>query len=189
MKTIEQKREGRRKKTAEFFSPDSLVNEMLDKLPKSVWEENKTFCDPACGNGQFLIWVLIRKLAKGHDPLDALKSIYGVDIMTDNIKECRYRLLKVIQVVGRQEITEDHIASVLQRIVRINPDKIPQGALQYDFSFKNKTSHKDVKRWMEYIHKDNVLDDVDLPVQDEMGFQPTNLVESDRFDEDGNFVG
>jgi len=183
-KTVE-----RIKRNAEVFTPDALVNEMLDKLPEEVWEENKTFCDPACGNGQFLIWVLIRKLAKGHDPLDALKSVYGVDIMCDNIRECRYRLLKVIQVVGRQRINEDHIASVLRRIVRINPNKYPGGALQYDFSFKNKTSSKDVKRWMEYIHKDNVLDDVDLPVQDETDFHPTNLVEDDMFDEDGNFVG
>ena len=35
----------------------------------------------------------------------------------------------------------------------------------------------------------NGLADVDLPVQDETDFQPTNLVEDDMFDEDGNFVG
>ena len=48
-------RKARQKQTAEIFTPDYLVNEMLDQLPKTVWEENKTFCDPACGNGQFLI--------------------------------------------------------------------------------------------------------------------------------------
>ena len=72
---IEVVREGRRKQTAEVFTPDSLVNEMLDKLPPESWVENKSFCDPAAGNGNFLVWVLLKKLAKGHNSLDALRSI------------------------------------------------------------------------------------------------------------------
>ena len=132
MTKLQERRKNRRKKTAEFFTPPSLVNEMLDKLPKEVWREGKTFCDPACGNGEFLVWVLLRKLAKGHKPLDALKTIYGVDIMSDNIEECRKRLLKIISLC--EKITEDHVIAVFVniRFLSTNGRNYPNGSLDYD---------------------------------------------------------
>ena len=68
-KINEKRREKRRKQTAEVFTPDTLVNEILDKLPKNVWQEGEehTVLDPTCGNGQFLIWVLLRKLLLNTD--------------------------------------------------------------------------------------------------------------------------
>ena len=85
-------RSERAKKSAEVFTTDGLVGAMLSKLPKEVWEEGKTFVDPAgCGNGQFLMWVLIRKIAASHDPVEALKTLYGVDIVQENINETTNR--------------------------------------------------------------------------------------------------
>ena len=165
MTEIEHKRKKRQKQTAEVFTPNSLVNDMLNKLPEEVWEDNKTFCDPAVGNGQFLIWILLRKIAKGHKPLEALKTVYGADIMRDNIQECRLRLLKVISLF--EDITEEHIESVFKNIVWINSHKHPGGSLDYDFSFKNKPGKEDIQRWMKYIHEENKLDEVDLPVDEE----------------------
>jgi type I restriction-modification system DNA methylase subunit len=55
MKVDEKIRKARRKKTAEVFTPKELVQEILDKLPEDSWEEDKTFCDPAAGNGNFLV--------------------------------------------------------------------------------------------------------------------------------------
>jgi len=82
------------KANGEVFTPTPLVNEILDRLPQDVWDDpTKTFCDPACGDGQFLSEVLIRKLAAGHDFEQALGTIYGVDLMQDNVDECRRRLL------------------------------------------------------------------------------------------------
>jgi len=186
---IDIQREARRNRTSEFFTSSSLVNEMLDKLSKEVWEEGKTFCDPACGDGQFLIWILTRKLSLGHNPLEALKTIYGVDIIKENIRECRLRLLEIIQVIGQQEITEEHIKVVSERIVRIDLSKIPQGALQYDFSFDNKIKEKDIERWMRYLCDiKGYRKEFYLPVQYEQDFNPTNLVE-DMFDENGQLKG
>lgn len=97
MTNLEQTRKARRKETAEDFTPLPLVNEMLDKLPKEVWDDpSKTFCDPAAGNGNFLIEILRRKLELKHDPLVALQSIYGVDLMADNVQEMKERLLSLI---------------------------------------------------------------------------------------------
>src|ERR1035437_2471416 len=177
-KENQKKREDRFKQTAEVFTPDDLVNEVLNKMPREVWRKEKTFCDPSCGNGNFLIWILLRKIRKGHIPLDALKTIYGVDIMRDKIQECRMRLLKVVELFTA--ITEEHIKAVFQNIVWINQNKFPTGSLAYDFSFANKARKEDIERWMKYIYKDHSLDDVDLPVTEEQ-FTPTYADGEDMF--------
>lgn len=94
---LEQKRKARRKQTAEDFTPLPLVNEMLDKLPQEVWSDpSKTFCDNSAGNGNFIIEVLRRKLSNNHPPLQALSTIYGVELMADNVEEMKERLLELI---------------------------------------------------------------------------------------------
>lgn len=158
--TVEQRRQKRVKQTAEVFTPPALVNEMLDKLPEEVWAKEKTFCDPACGNGNFLVEVLNRKLKRGHTPLDALKTVFGVDIEDDNVAQCRIRLLKAISAY--EPVEEKHVRVVTINIVKINIKKHPGGALDYDFSFKNKNSQKDIDLWMEKI-ANGILDSVDPP--------------------------
>lgn len=94
---LEHKRKARRKQTAEDFTPSTLVNEMLDKLPPEVFQDpSKTFCDNSAGNGNFLIEVLRRKLSNNHHPLQALSTIYGVELMADNVEEMKERLLELI---------------------------------------------------------------------------------------------
>ncbi len=85
----------RAKKHGEVFTPMELVEKMLDRLPLDMWADpSKTFCDPACGNGNLLVGVLQRKLKAKHTRRQALSTVYGVDIMPDNVEECRERLLK-----------------------------------------------------------------------------------------------
>lgn len=82
------------KATAEVFTPTPLVQEILDKLDQELFtDRNKTFLDPTCGDGQFLSEVLIRKLENGIEFEQALSTIYGVDLMQDNVELCRERLL------------------------------------------------------------------------------------------------
>ena len=105
--TIEQKRKERRKQTAEDFTPSVLVNEMLDKLPIKVFiDPHKTFCDNSAGNGNFLIEVLRRKLNNNHPPLQALSTIYGVELMEDNVEEMKERLLELIPETQHKEAKE-----------------------------------------------------------------------------------
>jgi SAM-dependent methyltransferase len=84
------------RKTGEVFTPPELVNEMLDHLRFAMWEDHRTFLDPACGDGNMLVEVLKRKLSYGHNPDIALRSIFGIDIMPDNIDRCRHRLLDIV---------------------------------------------------------------------------------------------
>ena len=110
----------RQKATGEVFTPTPLVQEILDQLdPVLFTDPTKTFIDPSCGDGQFLSEVLIRKLENGHSLEQALSTIYGVDLMPDNIKLTQDRLL-----CGHEEfrpIVEKNI---------VNHD-----ALTYDYSF------------------------------------------------------
>jgi hypothetical protein len=81
-------------RNSEVFTPTALVQEMLSKIPaKQFLDPAATFLDNSCGNGQFLSEVLIRKLENGITLEQALATIYGVDIMFDNVEVCRERLL------------------------------------------------------------------------------------------------
>jgi type I restriction-modification system DNA methylase subunit len=112
--------EERQKKLGEVFTPTELVLEILLKLPIETWNDGKTFLDPTCGNGQFLSSILIIKMLLGH--VDPLKTIYGVDIMEDNVKVCRKRLL---EIAGDNEEN--------RKIIKKNI--ICKDGLTYDYSF------------------------------------------------------
>jgi len=90
------------KATGEVFTPTPLVQEVLDQLDPALFQDpTKTFCDPSCGDGQFLSEVLIRKLeavaVEGIVSLQqfeqALSTIHGLELMPDNAQLCRDRLL------------------------------------------------------------------------------------------------
>ena len=88
----------------EVFTSEREVNAMLDLVKDETERIESRFLEPACGDGNFLIEILRRKLAVvkrqyGRSRSDyekysilALSSIYGVDIMEDNAAECRKRL-------------------------------------------------------------------------------------------------
>ena len=116
-----EREKSRVKATGEVFTPTPLVQEILDQLPKEVFTDpTKTFLDPSCGDGQFLGEVLIRKVENGSTFEQALSTIYGADLMQDNVDLCRERLL-----CGREDLR--HI--VEQNIVCAD-------ALKYKYDFK-----------------------------------------------------
>lgn len=108
------------KATGEVFTPTPLVQEILDKLNPDLFKDpTKTFIDPTCGDGQFLGEVLIRKVENGIDFGTALSTIYGVDLMQDNVDLCRERLL-----CGREDFR--HI---------VEKNIVCADGLEYDYSF------------------------------------------------------
>ena len=84
------------KEKGEVYTPPELVNEMLDRLPQDMWEENKTFLDPAAGNGNMLLEVYRRKMKYDHDPYKIAMTTFGIDIMEDNVVECKERLSELL---------------------------------------------------------------------------------------------
>jgi type I restriction-modification system DNA methylase subunit len=116
------------KATGEVFTPTPLVQEILDTLDQSLFKDpSKTFIDPTCGDGQFLGEALIRKMENGSTFEQALSTIYGVDLMQDNVELCRERLL-----CGREDLR--HI--VEQNIVCAD-------ALRYHYRFDGSHPYDD----------------------------------------------
>jgi hypothetical protein len=92
----------------EVYTPPGLVNDMLDLVQAECERIDSRFLEPACGNGNFLAEVLQRKLNsvdKQHsrnrqrwerDAILAVSSLYGIDLLPDNVAACRERLLEVV---------------------------------------------------------------------------------------------
>lgn len=91
----------------EVFTPAWMVDAMLDLVKGETERIDSRFLEPACGSGNFLVRVLQRKLAavelkygksdfeRRHYALLALMCIYGIELLTDNIAECRANLLGI----------------------------------------------------------------------------------------------
>jgi hypothetical protein len=101
----------------EVFTPPWLVEKMLDLVKGETERIDSRFLEPACGSGNFLVPILQRKLAavearygkiafeKRHYALVALASLYGIELLADNIAECRTNMLDLFaQYLG---LTED----------------------------------------------------------------------------------
>jgi hypothetical protein len=91
----------------EVFTPSWMVEAMLDLVKGETERIDSRFLEPACGSGNFLGPILQRKLAavelkygksefeKRHYALLALMCIYGIELLPDNIAECRANLLDI----------------------------------------------------------------------------------------------
>lgn len=97
MKSEQIKSKERVKKHAEVFTAEREVKAMCNLIPSKIWENiESTFLEPACGTGNFLVEIYARKLERCQnedDGLKALNSIFGIDILADNVCESRQRLV------------------------------------------------------------------------------------------------
>ncbi len=92
----------------EVFTPSWMVEAMLDLVKGETERIDSRFLEPACGSGNFLVRILQRKLAavelkfgksdfeKRHYALLALMCTYGIELLADNIAECRSNMLEIL---------------------------------------------------------------------------------------------
>ena len=92
----------------EVFTPAWMVEAMLDLVKDETERIDSRFLEPACGSGNFLMQILQRKLAavelkygksnfeRQHYSLLALMCIYGIELLADNIAECRANMLEIL---------------------------------------------------------------------------------------------
>ena len=92
----------------EVFTPAWMVEAMLDLVKGETERIDSRFLEPACGDGNFLVQVLRRKLAavelkydksdfeRRHYALLAIMCIYGIELLPDNIADCRAKLLEIL---------------------------------------------------------------------------------------------
>lgn len=94
-------------KYGEVFTPEHIVSDMVDLVQEEATRIDSKFFEPACGNGNFLVEILRRKLETAKRmcggcvscyekyALVAIASLYGIDILPDNVDECQKRLLEI----------------------------------------------------------------------------------------------
>ena len=94
----------------EVYTGKREVNAMLDLVKQETERIDSRFLEPACGKGNFLSEILVRKLRVvelryGKNQLDyeryavlAVSSVYGIDILEDNILECRKRIFDIFDL-------------------------------------------------------------------------------------------
>ncbi|MDL5052171.1 N-6 DNA methylase [Oscillatoria laete-virens NRMC-F 0139] len=109
----------------EVFTPPWMVNAMLDLVKGETERVDSRFLEPACGSGNFLVPVLQRKLTavelkfgkssefeKHQYALLALMCTYGVELLADNISECRTRMLETFsQFLGLKPHDDLYLAA------------------------------------------------------------------------------
>jgi|LakMenEpi03Aug12_release.lakeMendotaPanAssembly.Ray.scaffolds.fasta_scaffold804093_1 hypothetical protein len=126
------------KATGEIFTREWLSRESLDKIeqfdPTAFSDPTKTFCDPAAGDGNLISEALIRKLeavaVNGEVTVkqfeQTLRTIYGVDLMQDNVDLCRDRLL----------CGQEHLRHIVEQNI------VCADALRYHYRFDGTDPYK-----------------------------------------------
>jgi hypothetical protein len=91
----------------EVLTGKEIVRDMLNLVQQETERIDSRFLEPACGTGNFLTEILERKLLVverryGKNQLEyeryailAVSSLYGIDILLDNVQECRKRLFHI----------------------------------------------------------------------------------------------
>ena len=109
----------------EVFTPPWMVEAMLDLVKAESERIDARFLEPACGSGNFIARILMRKLAavelkygksdfeRRHYALLALMCIYGIELLADNVTECRENALEVFVEYTQANDGDDlHLAAV-----------------------------------------------------------------------------
>lgn len=103
----------------EVFTPAWMVESMLNLVQDETERIDSRFLEPACGSGNFLVQILRRKLAavdrkygaaefeRRHYALLGLMCVYGIELLPDNIAECRANLLEVFAAHLQLAPTDD----------------------------------------------------------------------------------
>lgn len=151
----------------EVFTPAWMVDAMLDLVKDETERIDSRFLEPACGSGNFLVRVLQRKLAavelkygksdfeRRHYALLALMCIYGIELLADNIVECRANLLEIFADYLDIEESDDlyrAASSVLSRnlvhgdaLTMLDSDGRPISFAEWGYLGKGKFQRRDFR--------------------------------------------
>jgi hypothetical protein len=151
----------------EVFTPEWIVDAMLNLVKAETERIDSRFLEPACGSGNFIVQVLRRKLAaveikygrsefeKRHYALLGLMCIYGIELLPDNIAECRDNMLEILtDYLGVEETDDFYHASTFvlsQNIVHgdaltmLTSDRQPITFAEWGYLGKGKFQRRDFR--------------------------------------------
>ena len=87
--------------TQEFFTPYSIVQRMCNMISDDDWSNpEKTWLEPCMGDGNFICYIIWNRIQHGIDWQTALKTLYGLELMSDNVLECHDRVIDLLTKLG-----------------------------------------------------------------------------------------
>jgi hypothetical protein len=121
----------------EVFTPEEIVSEMLNNVLATITTTGSKVLEPACGNGNFLVSILVsklnglksRQLTLGDYEfglMEALTSIYAVDISEENVVEARNRL-ESLSIGFLEEIGSQNLGYLVSSIRSVLVSNVVQG--------------------------------------------------------------
>lgn len=155
----------------EVFTGEREVNAMLDLVKDESERIDSRFLEPACGTGNFVAAILQRKLntvhtkyGQSHSDYErysilAISSVYGIDILEDNVDECRKRLYDIWNSAYTRYCradADDECRKAAEYIIKRNilcgdaltmlrNDGTPIIFSQWDFAVGNKIKRRDYR--------------------------------------------
>lgn len=134
----------------EVFTPSPIVGAMHSMLPHVTWSDRTmVYLEPTCGNGQFLVLAVMEKMTHGLTSLEAANTVFGMDIMQDNIDEARKRVYGVLESETPQELRDDLKCIVVNNIFHVedSPTFIAEGRWERKRFFQvDPTGHNQVMK-------------------------------------------
>ena len=130
------------RKYGEVFTPPDIVAHMCDMLEDEspgAFAPDKTFLEPTCGDGAFVVEILRRKFENCRTRSDfttALGSVYGLEIQADNVAECICRVTALCQQYFKptraelQIINDHYIMCDSLKVMRMMSDERLEGKNQ-----------------------------------------------------------
>ena len=116
------------RKFGEVFTPEWVVKDMLDMLEQEspgCFAPDKTFLEPTCGEGAFVVEILRHKFERCRRPCDyrvALESVYGFEIQPDNVRACIRNVTELCYHYFRP--TKQELQSINDHIIQCDSLKI-----------------------------------------------------------------
>ena len=149
----------------EVFTPPWLVEKMLDLVKGETERIDARFLEPACGIGNFLVPILQRKLAavelkfgksdfeRRHYALLGLMCCYGIELLADNIVECRANMLEVFADFLAQDEEAYRAASFVLSLNLVHGDAmtmrdttgLPINVVEWGYLGKGKFQRRDFR--------------------------------------------
>ena len=115
-------RVARHKVTQEDFTPDVINDIMFNDKQELLKDFSKTYCDPCAGIGNMLLYVLRKRLVHcktKYDLYNAVKTLYGNELMEDNTKEIQERMIFAVRDYAEQkriEVSRKEYCAIYKKI-------------------------------------------------------------------------
>ena len=139
-KEIQIKSSERVKKHGEVLTALREIESMLDLVKSELDTPDKIFLEPSCGDGNFLTAILKRKLEKAKNEKDlfsAISSLYGTDLLEDNITQARKRLFELWRGRYKTILKKEPDINIIKKTKDILITNIIPGDFLKNDKFKN----------------------------------------------------